>query len=287
VEVSRIADPVDFLLAAEPLLLEDEARHNLILGLAATLRDQPSVYEDYKLWLVQDADNVVGAALRTPPHHLVLAQPRDAAAVGALAEAIDEELPGVVGALPEGDEFARSWSAKTGVAARKVRAQGVFALERVQPVPPTSGRLRAATPDDRPLLMHWLGAFRDEALPEAPPDEEQVARAIDHRLASSDAGFVLWEDGEVASMAGFGGLTPNGIRVGPVYTPPALRGRGYATALVAQLSADLLARGRRFCFLYTDLANPTSNRIYERIGYERVCESAEIEFKLAQAQASQ
>jgi uncharacterized protein len=287
VDVSRIEDPAEFLEAAEPLLLEDEARHNLILGLAGTLRDEPSVYEDFRLWLVQDGPEVVGAALRTPPHHLVLARPRDPGALDALAQAIDEDLPGVVGALPEADGFVRAWSAKTGVAARKVRAQGVFALQRVQPLPPAAGRLRAATRDDRPLLVHWLGAFRDEALPEAVPDDEQVARAIDHRLSSPDAGFVLWEDGEVVSMSGFGGLTPNGIRVGPVYTPTAVRGRGYATALVAELSANLLASGRRFCFLYTDLANPTSNRIYERIGYERVCESADIEFKRAQAQTSQ
>jgi predicted GNAT family acetyltransferase len=76
------------------------------------------------------------------------------------------------------------------------------------------------------------------------------------------------------SVAGYGGDTPNGIRIGPVFTPPELRGRGYATSLVAQLSSRLLAEGRRFCFLYTDLANPTANAIYERIGYVRVCEAA-------------
>lgn len=81
------------------------------------------------------------------------------------------------------------------------------------------------------------------------------------------------------SFAGFGGETPNGVRIGPVYTPPAERGRGYASALVASISRDRLDEGKRFCFLFTDLANPTSNRIYERIGYERVCESAQIAFK--------
>ena len=80
------------------------------------------------------------------------------------------------------------------------------------------------------------------------------------------------------SLAGWGGPTPNGIRVGPVYTPSARRGHGYATALTAELSLRLLAGGRRFCFLYTDLANPTSNVIYERIGYRRIAESAEIVF---------
>jgi predicted GNAT family acetyltransferase len=95
---------------------------------------------------------------------------------------------------------------------------------------------------------------------------------------------MLWEDeGEPVSFAGWGGRTPNGIRVGPVYTPPELRGRGYATAVTAELSQGLLDGrlfdgGRQFCFLYTDLANPTSNAIYERIGYRRVAESAEVLF---------
>ena len=80
------------------------------------------------------------------------------------------------------------------------------------------------------------------------------------------------------SLAGFGGPTPNGIRIGPVYTPPDLRGRGYGTAVTAEVSRLLLDRGHRFCFLYTDLANPTSNAIYMRIGYEPVCDSREVAF---------
>jgi hypothetical protein len=102
---------------------------------------------------------------------------------------------------------------------------------------------------------------------------------VEHRLGGTDGGFWLWEDGgEIVSVSGWGGPTPNGIRIGPVYTPPELRGRGYATALVAELSQALLDGGRSFCFLFTDLANPTSNAIYERIGYVRVCESAMVSF---------
>ena len=71
------------------------------------------------------------------------------------------------------------------------------------------------------------------------------------------------------SLASFGQRTPNGIRVGPVYTPPGLRGNGYASALVGQMTAELLGL-HRFCFLFTDLANPTANGIYQRIGYEAV-----------------
>ena len=77
---------------------------------------------------------------------------------------------------------------------------------------------------------------------------------------------------------GWGGQTPNGVRIGPVYTPPELRRRGYASALTASVSARMLAAGRRFCFLYTDLENQTANRIYGDIGYEPVCDSVDYAF---------
>ena len=197
-------------------------------------------------------------------------------AVEALAQAVDDELPGVVGALPEVEQFADAWAARHDVTPQRRVAQGVFALERVEPVRGVPGAMRIATAADRPTLLEWFLAFGIEALPH--PDEERLTREVDHRLSAADAGVVLWENDGAVSLAGFGGPTPNGIRIGPVYTPPELRGHGYASALVADLSSSLLAGGRRFCFLYTDLANPTSNKIYERIGYVRVCESAEIEF---------
>jgi predicted GNAT family acetyltransferase len=122
--------------------------------------------------------------------------------------------------------------------------------------------------------------FLVEAVPEPMRHLDQLDRTIDVRLSSGEAGYWLWEDaGEPVSLAGFGGRTPTGIRVGPVYTPPGARRRGYATALVAALSRWLLARGHRWCFLFTDLSNPTSNRIYVDIGYERVTDSMQFAFR--------
>ena len=118
VEVRRVDDPAGFLDAAAALLLEDEPRHNLMLGLAAGLRDHPTLYPEYRLWLVEDGGGAVGAALRTPPHNLALARPRAEGALEALAASIDDELPGVVGALPEAEVFAALWSRRTGASAR-------------------------------------------------------------------------------------------------------------------------------------------------------------------------
>jgi predicted GNAT family acetyltransferase len=281
----RLDDAATFLAEAQPLLLADEARHNLILGIAGTIRDAPDHYPARDFWLVRNGSVTVGAALRTPPYNLILAQPQSPQALGALLEAVaGEELPGVVGAEPEAVEFAELWARYTGAPARTNMRQGIYELERVEPLAAVPSSARVATAGDRELVLRWFLAFADEALHEGGPGRDRAEVMLDHRLASTTAGILLWEDGgEPVSFAGWGGATPNGIRIGPVYTPPELRGRGYATALTAELSQRLLdgrlfEGGRRFCFLYTDLANPTSNAIYERIGYRRVAESAEIVF---------
>jgi uncharacterized protein len=274
-DVRRLDDPVAFLDAAGPLLLEDEARHNLILGIVGTLRDHPSLYEEYFLWLAEE-DGVQGAAVRTPPYNLALGRPRTVEALAALAAGIDDDVPGVVGAQPEADSFARAWAARTGAMPRLVRAQGVFKLDRVEPVSHVEGEMRDATPEDRSQLIGWWDAFTEEAI-----GEDAVGlgseTAVDHRFEAESAGIVVWDDCGPVSFAAYGNPTPHGVRIGPVYTPPDRRGKGYASALTAALSQRLL-RTYRFCFLFTDLANPTANRIYERIGYRRVCDAAEIAF---------
>lgn len=217
--VERPADAATFLGHAGPLLLEHEARHNLLLGLAATIRDHPDVYPDHRLWIVRDGE-IVGAALRTPPHKLVLARPRADRALDALVSALDEDLPGVVAAVPEVDAFVERWERRRPIEPRRVFSQGVFSLERVNPVAPAPGRAREATPVDRSGLLGWLAAFAIEALHDGGPDEEQTVQIVDRRIAAADAGFLLWEDGgEAVSLAGWGGPTPKGIRVGPVLHP--------------------------------------------------------------------
>jgi uncharacterized protein len=279
--ILRLDDPAAFLEAAGPLLLADEARHNQLLGLAGTLRDTPDLYSQRDMWLVVDGERPVAAAMRTPPYNLIVGRPESEAALAELADAVaGQDLPGFVGATPEVEAFADLWTTRTGAKATLGMRQGVYALEQVEPLTLAPGEPRLATMGDRELVLRWWIAFGEEVLHEGGPGRDRAEVSVDHRLSSLEAGMLLWEDGgEVVSFAGWGGRTPNGIRVGPVYTPPELRGRGYATAVTAELSRRLLASGRRFCFLYTDLANPTSNAIYERIGYRRVCESAEYTFR--------
>jgi uncharacterized protein len=278
--VRRLDDAAEFLRVAAPLLLPNEALDNLIFGVAATVLAAPERWPDRSFWVALDGGQPVAAALRTPPYNLVLAKPRDPAALAVLAASIDEDLPGVVGARPGVDYFAQLWAEQHPIRPRVLREQGVYALEQVRPVPRAPGGAREAAQEDKALLLDWVKAFGVEVLEEDDPGRVEAVKVVEQRLGADDGGFLLWEDGRApVSAAGWGGPTPNGIRIGPVYTPPDLRGRGYATALTAELSQRLLDDGRRFCFLFTDLANPTSNAIYERIGYVRVGESAMLRFE--------
>jgi uncharacterized protein len=279
-------DVRSFLDAASPLLLRDEARHNLIFGICSTLLEAPDAYPAFHLWTVESGGNVAWAGLMTPPFNIVVARPAQAAIAGFAADALRSEgvsLPGVTGALPEVDDFADAWERLTGVKRRLRMAHGVYALQTVRQPRAVNGEMRFATDPDRALLADWLRAFTAEATPAESPHLD-VGEIVDRRLESSRGGFALWDDADATvSLSGFGGETPTGVRIGPVYTPPALRRRGYASALVAELSRRLLDSGRAYCFLYTDLANPTSNRIYQDVGYERVCDSAAYVFEVASA----
>jgi predicted GNAT family acetyltransferase len=280
--VKRFEAPSTFLATAQPLLLSAEARHNLMLGIAGNLRDHPWLYSEFRGWVVEGEPSPVGAALQTPPHNLVLARPAADGAIEALADAIASEgidLPGVTGALPEAHEFARAWTRSGRMTPRARMRQRIYRLAEVRPVRDVPGSPRSATTRDRPLLLEWVRAFAVETFGAA--DAATAERQIDVRLSAGAGGFAFWEDARPVSLVGWGGATPNGIRIGPVYTPPEHRRRGYASALTANVSAELLAGGRRFCFLYTDLANPTSNRIYGDIGYEVVCDSVDYAFDRA------
>ncbi|MFL5951263.1 MAG: GNAT family N-acetyltransferase [Gaiellaceae bacterium] len=274
-----------FLAAAAPVLAADEARHNLMYGICSTLIDAPEVYREAHLWTVVDGDDVVAAALMTPPFNLVVAQPLDAEALPFAARTLHEqgvELPGVSGAIPEVDAFASTWAELLGTKKQVRMRQGVYAARSARIPADVPGVPRPAHTDDRELLVGWLHAFQVEAFHEDTPhvDLEQI---VERRLTAATAGFVLWEDeSRPVSLCGFGNPTPSGIRIGPVYTPPELRRRGYAGALTAHVTQQQLERGRDYCFLYTDLANPTSNRIYMNVGYELVCEALDYGFNAPQ-----
>lgn len=272
--IARHGDAETFLKRARGWLLQTEAEHNLILGLAA--RAEADTVDELYVSTVEQNGAVVGCALRTPPHKLVLTRVPPGAIDALVMDvaACYGELPAVLGPPTAAREFARQWAERHGCSTRDGMAQRLYRLDRVRhpPAAPT-GELRHARPGDVGLVASWVACFSAETGVATMSTRDEVAA----RVAAGD--MTLWYvDDEPRTLAGYSGRSPNAVRIGYVYTPPEWRRRGYATACVAALSQRALDDGARFCCLYTDLANATSNDIYQRIGYTPVCDAINIVF---------
>ena len=267
-----------FLERVGARLLEDEARYHLILGIARRLDEHPETTPKGAYFVTLEDDYGVSAALREPPQGLVTT------ALGGkgLAELLDDldahlgeqTLPYVHAPVETADAFARAWAER-----RRCRCEvhwnlRVHALEEVADVKMAKGALRRARIDELSFYTECVRAFRDEVHDDMPVPAEETAK---RHLDAGSAWF--WEDdGAIVSTALATGQTPHGVRIGAVWTPKPVRGRGYATSCVAALSRKMRSEDKRRCFLYTDVENPTSNAIYARIGYRPVADFREWTF---------
>ena len=284
------ADPAEFLLAAGPHL----AASPVVSTVVATVAERSvadlaaGARQDPRSWyaVVWDGDEVVGVAMRTAPFEprpLFLLPMPDQGAV-ALARALHErgERVGAAnGALPATEVFARETARLVDGEVAVAQHTRLFELgDLVQP-PAPPGRLRAARRGDLDLALAWFDAFMvdaDEQAGREPGTTAHESLSREDMLRRIELERIwLWEDetGAVVHLTGRNAPAFGVARVGPVYTPKARRGRGYASAAVAQVSRRIVGTGDRAC-LFTDQANPTSNRIYEAIGYRPVVDMANL-----------
>ena len=271
-----------FLQRAEPWLLEREAENNLVLGLADSLSRSTRDYESPLYFATVERDGEVrGCAFRTPPYKLGLTRlPVEAAPLVASSVAeVYDSLPAVLGPPDVARRVGDAWAALNGVRAVDGMRQRIHSLERVRSqAREAEGGMRLANEGDLALVASWIRSFlRITGLPDTREPEARARRLVAARF------LALWVDREPVSMAAFPARTRNTVRVGYVYTPEEYRRRGYASALVAHVSRHILDSGFRRCILYTDLANPTSNRIYRAIGYRPVQDVMDVRFSLAEA----
>ncbi len=216
-----------------------------------------------------DNGAVTGAVSMTPPYGVLLGELPAGSEVELVAGLREEkaEVPDVMGTVEAAERFAAGWTAGQDLRTELAMRHRLYTLDALRPPSPPAGRPRAAVPADLDLLMDWLVRFHDEA--EA--SSASPPRAIYRRRV--ELGLVwLWEDerGIPVSMASRNVLVAGVSRIGPVYTPPEQRRHGYGAAVTAACTQDALASGARQVVLFTDLANPTSNAIYQQIGYRAV-----------------
>ena len=272
-------DAAGFLGDTRAFLEKQEVVNGLMIGLAVRLVDEPLAYGGPPYFAaVMDAQVPTLAALMTPPHNLILYSEHEE--ISQTLELVADDLiehrwpvSGTLGPVRLAEAFAGLWTRRTGVASQPGLSQRIYELRQVIPPAYSPGSLRAAVEDDASLVAAWWGAFQAEAVPHSPRTPSDMLR---RRIAERTV--FLWDIQGPVSMALSARPTQRGISVGGVYTPPEHRRHGYATSCVAALSQHLLETGFEYCSLFTDLSNPTSNAIYQQIGYRPVCDFQEIRF---------
>jgi len=263
------------------LLARGPVQHTVALSIVQQLRRGQRWSDAAPLFAwFEDGDGVRGAACMTPPFEMLLAEVPADTSDGLVAALRAEQvaLPGVNGDVSTVERFVDPWLAGAGLRARTAFEQRLYALGTLAPPdPPPPGRARVATADDVGLAAGWLSEFQAEAgVPST--DVESAARA-----GVADGRIWLWEaqDATPVSLAGRTATAIGVARVAPVYTPPEARRRGYGAAITAACTADALQRDAEHVVLFTDLANPTSNSIYQRIGFRPVADRRVVRFERA------
>jgi predicted GNAT family acetyltransferase len=269
-------DSEAFLRHAGPLLRKHAIDNNVMLGIIRGLRSEP---QDSALMLgIERGERPCLAAVMTPPYRLLVSQ-GDATAVPSLVARVVEigvPVSGVLGLVEMAQAFAGEWQRATGQSVTPGVEMTLYATRQAILPDGIPGRLRATTEADAQWVSEAYADFTEEIF--ASEEERRTSRDTAVKMLRRGLVF-LWElGGAPVSMACFRYVTDDGVRIAPVFTPPAERGKGYASACVGHLTRQLLHGGVAWCSLFADVADPMANRLYRRLGYEEAVSYRHYDF---------
>ncbi len=273
----------EYVTAAGAFLVSQRVERTIELAVVEGLRARPAAQPrdlgpDGPLfgWWRPDGGDVEAVVLHTPPFPLLLGglPAGSAAELAALLAGAGRQLPGVNSHEEAAGRFAAAWSEETGIGYTTFGRSRLYRLAGlVEPDPIPDGAPRLAGEPDRNLLERWVAAFAEEVNDLTGMRPGVVSERLGYQ------GLTLWEaQGQPVAMAGHNRPAAGVVRVGPVYTPPQLRGRGYGGAVTAAVTSAAIGSGAREVVLFTNAANATSNALYRRLGYQPVAERVVLSF---------
>lgn len=275
--VKIYSNPKIFWNTVCPHLMYDQTINGLLLGRSILFQTdlynclfQAALFEGEKF-----ISAVVGSRYQTDKNLIVapLKKAEHAKLLFDAAQGSGHAFTGVIGDLQTANLY-RAWFEGAGKKTETMMAQGLYRCTKtILPKIPTDIKFRVAAPNDREKVAEWIKAFHEEAVPHDPP--VNGLEVADTRIAANMI-YVIEKDGELLSMAAWSRDIGTSCAVNLVYTPKDKREKGYASIVTGLLTQNLLENGKQETCLFTDMANPTSNRIYQKIGYEFVCDSVHI-----------
>jgi uncharacterized protein len=274
ITVIKESSIVDFKRDVEPFLRQDVMKNILCLRLITSIED--GMYDEFHLFKVMNDDQVIAVAMQTPPHNLVLSMGTKAA-IEALARHIQDQhqvIPGVNGLAESTSAFAQAFNMNDAILTPKLGLQ-YYVLDQIAPLRPVTGAVRRAGMHDLDLITDWTVDFAIEAglhVHEQQRNPERITKKIEAQEI-----FIWMNDGQPIAYVGHSLIIPGLMSVGPVYTPPEFRKRGFGSACTAAVAQIILSRGAR-AVLCADMANLTSNKIYQEIGFNPTVQYQEYRF---------
>lgn len=274
-------DAIQFAEVAEPIIVKNEDVFSLFFGVLQAIK--AGKYENPLMVAVTDGEHVLALLQMTPPHPLNLVIVKENRADEVIDFIIQElrgkriAVPSIISLKNWALSFANAWENQTGMTQKLLMDQGLYRLDEVEEsLAMSPGSWRFATETDAPLIEKWFALFEEDTNLDRTP-AELIKEKVEAFLDSKEV--FLWEDEEkVVSMMKKSRPTKNSVTVSFVFTPKEERKKGYARTMVAQGSRELL-KDYEFCVLYTDMMNPTSNKIYKEIGYKHIADSIHIGFE--------
>jgi uncharacterized protein len=266
-----------FLAKNEEILLQKESEYNLILGLSSSLMNSSMVAEDPLFFTILNNDEIYGQAIRTNPDKPLALTYMGDRAIEKLVEYLrlnNIQLSGVVGPNDTVTQFCDVWKSDSKLGMH----QGIYQLDKVIHPDTQGGRLRLANFDDFEVARMFCLGFLEDCFPREKNKEEAADKAANRNIKNETLYFWVNREDVIVSMASKNRESKNGATISWVYTPEIYRNFGYASKAVAALSQMILDDGKLFCNLFTDLLNPTSNSIYQKVGYKKIGESMHYEF---------
>jgi len=268
-----------------PFLVKHEVKNSLPLTILNSLKINIQKYgkEPPLMFSLVENGSIKLISLMTPPHDLIISYAADLNNIEILVEELSKKnvyLPGVLSFKEAADKFTRLWCERNSLESKLLRRERIYKLTKVSEETLGDKHFSVATKPHQPTVLKWAKEMITEALLEVTEEElmrnnNNLKDEFEHENSQI---YLLFDDKVPVSMARKSGKAPHGNAINLVYTPPFLRQNGYATECVAKLSKLLLEEGNEYCFLFTDLSNPTSNSIYQKIGYRPIIDENHYKF---------
>lgn len=278
-EIYKVPDVNSFLAKIETMVTEHEAEFSLMLGLCERAKKSNLPIDENHYFVVMIDGKVLGAAVLNP-RNLILTNLSESGII-ELSNKIYEiglKPTGTVGPTQAVNLFSKIWADKVHCKSTLAMRQKIYELTQVNVPDDTPGNLLQATHLHIELVSQWISEFKQESLPFEPSIQSENVKIAEQKIALGDVFLWVLAEGKIVSMNFVSRPTRNGISIAGVYTPHPMRQQGYASSLVAHTAQKMLNDGKKFCVLYTDASNPTSNKIYQSIGFIQRAESEQYLF---------